>query len=378
MVSPEAKTGILLLQLGTPASPAVRDVRRYLREFLSDPLVIDLPAPARWMLVNLVIAPFRAPKSAAAYQQVWTDEGSPLLVHSNALAAGLAESLGPDFVVALGMRYGEPQIRDALARLAAAGVDRIVAVPLFPHDAQSSSGSAAARTTELHAELGPDAPPLAVLGSFPTDPGFIGSFAEIARPILSEFRPDHVLFSYHGLPERHIRKADPSGQHCLSGRLSDHLSDHLSDRTDGADGKDGPAEGCCAALGAANRACYRAQCFATTRALCGALGLEAARTSTSFQSRLGRDPWIRPFTDFVLPELAASGVRRLAVLCPSFVADCLETVEEIGIRGREQWRQCGGEELALIPCVNAHPSWVGSLADRIRNAADDGSRVPVA
>ncbi len=334
-------TGVLLLQLGTPASPETGDVRRYLREFLSDPLVIDLAAPARWLLVNAIIAPFRAPKSAAAYRKIWMKQGSPLLFHSEALAAALREALGSAYRVELGMRYGEPKMATALSRLVEAGVERIVAVPLFPHDAQSSSGSAEARVRELHAALGNGAPALEVLGSFPTEPGFIGAVAEVAAPILGEFAADHVLFSYHGLPERHIRKADPSGRHCLE------------------------STGCCEALGAHNAGCYRAQCHATTRAVTEELGLDPARVSTSFQSRLGRDPWIQPFTDFVLPELAAAGVRRLAVFCPSFVADCLETVEEIGIRARDQWQACGGEALTLIPCVNASPRFTQALAARL-------------
>ena len=353
--APTRTTGVLLLQLGTPASPATGDVRRYLREFLSDPLVIDLPAPARWLLVNGIIAPFRAPKSAAAYRKVWMKEGSPLLVHSEALRRELRSALGTGYRVELGMRYGEPAMATAFERLAATGPDRILAVPLFPHAAQASSGSAEARVRELHAGLGPSAAPLAVLGSFATDPGFVGSVARVARPVLDTFSADHVLFSYHGLPERHIRKADPSGAHCLE------------------------SGDCCAALGPANAGCYRAQCHATTRAVAAELGLgeagaeAAGRVSTSFQSRLGRDPWIRPFTDYVLPELAARGVRRLAVLCPSFVADCLETLEEIGIRARQQWAECGGEALELVPCVNAEPHWVSALADRIRNASDPGT-----
>jgi len=343
-MSPSGPTGILLLQLGTPASPRTRDVRRYLREFLGDPRVIDLPGPARWLLVNAVIAPFRAPRSAAAYRKVWMDEGSPLLVHSSALRDALRRELGEGFRVELGMRYGAPAIAGALAALLAGSVARIVAVPLFPHDAESSSGSAAARVRELHAALGGAAPPLDVLGSFAVEPGFVASVADVARPRLAAFHADHVLFSYHGLPERHIRKADPSGSHCLA----------TSD--------------CCEALGPVNGGCYRAQCHATTRAVSEALGLDPGQVSTSFQSRLGRDPWIQPFTDFVLPELAAAGVRRLAVLCPSFVADCLETVEEIGIRGRAQWLTCGGEALERVPCVNASPGWVAALAARVRAA----------
>jgi ferrochelatase len=181
-----------------------------------------------------------------------------------------------------------------------------------------------------------------VLGDFYDGPGFIESFAQLARPALEAFRPDHVLMSYHGLPERQLRATDPTGAHCLA------------------------SQDCCDAIGSANARCYRAHCFATSRALQGALGLESRRTSVCFQSRLGRTPWLKPFTDVRLPELAAEGVSRLAVMCPSFVADCLETVEEIGIRARDQWAELGGEELLRVPCLNAHPAWVEAVASMLR------------
>ncbi|MCP3985993.1 MAG: ferrochelatase [bacterium] len=340
-------TGVLLIQLGTPDAPRTREVRRYLREFLADPRVLDMPALGRMLLLYGVILPFRSPRSAEAYRKIWSEAGSPLLVHSRALAEGVAKELGDGFHVELGMRYGKPTLAGALDRLASAGVERIVVLPLFPQQAGSSSGSALQRTFELAGERW-DPPALTSLGPFYDDPGFIGCTSEIARPLLQGFAPDHVLLSYHGLPERQIRRSDPSGQHCLGSPT------------------------CCDALGGANRHCYRAQCFATSRALGVALALEADRFSTCFQSRLGRTPWIQPFTEQRLTELAASGVRRLAVLCPSFVADCLETSEEIGIRAREQWRRLGGEELLLVPCVNAHPAWVGSVAERLRKAAQLG------
>jgi len=340
-VNAAGKTGVLLLNLGTPRSPETGDVRRYLREFLSDPRVIDLAAPARWALVNLVIAPLRAPRSAALYQKVWSSEGSPLLSNGLALRAALAAGLGAGHVVELGMRYGEPSIAGALERLCDAGVARIVALPLFPQYASSSLGSALARVFEL-AGARNNVPPLEAQGEFYDAPGFIAALAEIARPRLAAFRPDHVLFSYHGLPERHVRASDPTGRHCLG------------------------AETCCDAMGSANARCYRAQCHATTRALAGALGLAPESFSLAFQSRLGREPWIRPYTDVRLPELARAGVKRLAVLCPSFAADCLETLEEIGIRGAEQWREAGGEALELVPCANAHPAFVRFLAGRIQ------------
>jgi protoporphyrin/coproporphyrin ferrochelatase len=335
------KTGVLLLNLGTPRSARPADVRAYLREFLMDPRVLDMPALARWPLVNLVIAPFRAPRSARLYRNIWGPEGSPQLVHGEALAAALEEALGPSHSVRLGMRYGQPSLETALESLVAAGAERIVAVPLFPQYASSSLGSGLEKLFAI-AGAQNDVPPLDALGEFYDEPGFIAALAEIARPRIAAFRPDHVLFSYHGLPERHVRASDRNGNHCL--RSAD----------------------CCAAIGFANARCYRAQCFATTRALATALGLAPESHSLAFQSRLGRDPWIRPWTDVRLPELARAGVKRLAVMCPSFAADCLETLEEVGIRARAQWKAEGGEALELVPCANAHPAFVRFLAGRIR------------
>jgi protoporphyrin/coproporphyrin ferrochelatase len=332
--------GVLLLNLGTPRSTATGDVRRYLREFLSDPRVIDTGPVARWLLVNLVIAPFRAPKTAALYRNIWTETGSPLLVNSLALRTALAARLGSDWTVELGMRYGEPSLARALERLAAARVSRIVAVPLFPQWAESSFGSAVARLGEL-AGRRTDLAPIETLPEFYDAAGFIEAVAEVARPRLVAARADHVLFSYHGLPERHMRASDPTGLHCLA------------------------SAGCCESMVAANARCYRAQCHATTRALVAALGLAPGSWSLGFQSRLGRDPWIKPYTDLLLPDLAKAGVKRLAVLCPSFTADCLETLEEVGIRLTEQWRGLGGDALALVPCVNAHPSFVRFIAGRL-------------
>jgi len=331
--------GALLINLGTPDAARPREVRRYLREFLSDPRVIDLPPLSRTLLVEGWILPTRPRRTAAAYAKVWSEAGSPLLVHGQALRAALEERLGAGWATALGMRYGHPSLGDALRRLEERGVREVVALPLFPQVSSAATGSALAA---LFAE--PAAARLRriiALGPFYDDPGFLRAWRDVAAPALAAFRPDHVLFSYHGLPERQIRAADRSGAHCLAS-------------TD-----------CCLRPSAAHRHCYRAQCIATTAALVAALGLDAARTSTSFQSRLGRTPWIRPYTDFVLPELATAGVRRLAILCPSFVADCLETVEEIGIRARDQWRELGGEELLRVDCPNAHPTWVEAVAQLI-------------
>jgi ferrochelatase len=242
------------------------------------------------------------------------------------------------------MRYDEPSVESALDALMRVDPERILVQPLFPQYASSSTGSALARVHALVAQRW-NVPPVVTLPEFYAAPGFIAALAEIAAPALAVFAPDHVLFSYHGLPERQIRKSDRGGRHCLA------------------------SASCCDAVGAANRHCYRAQCFATSRALASALGLARGASSTSFQSRLGRTPWIQPFTDLVLPELARAGTKRVAVLCPSFVADCLETLEEIGIRAAEQWRGLGGEALTLVPCANAHPAFARFLAERVRDAA---------
>jgi len=339
----ELRTGVLLVNLGTPDAPRPAEVRRYLREFLGDPRVLDMPALARWLLLHLVILPRRPRAAARAYAKIWTPQGSPLRVHGEALGAALARELGGDYVVALGMRYGRPSLREAAERLVEANVARILALPLFPQYSEAATGSAQAKLREELARL--ESPPVSVLPPFYAEPRYVAALAEVTRPQLAAFGPDHVLFSYHGLPERQVRASDPTGSHCLA------------------------APTCCDAISAPNARCYRAHCFATTRAVAGALRLAPGASSTSFQSRLGGTPWIRPFTDEVLPELAARGVRRLAVLCPSFVADCLETLEEIGIRAAEQWQALGGEALRLVPSLNAEPVWVRTIAAWVREGA---------
>jgi len=340
----ELRTGILLVNIGTPESPRTGDVRRYLREFLSDPLVLDMPALVRKALLELVILPFRPRRSAAAYRKIWTPEGSPLLVHGRALRTELAAALGEGYVVDLAMRYGTPSIRGALFRLSGADVVRIVAVPLYPQYAPAATGSTIA-ALEAELEKHPELPPLECLPPFHSEPGFVRAWTEVAGSELAGFAPDYVLFSYHGLPVRQIAKTKARGGVCLA-------------RPD-----------CCDAATDANRLCYRAQCFATTRAIAAALSLAPERHGVAFQSRLGGGQWIRPYTDQVLPQLAAAGHRRLAVLCPAFVADCLETLEEIGIRGRAQWKELGGEALHLVPCLNTNPVWVEALASRLRARA---------
>lgn len=330
------KTGILLVNLGTPDAPRTAQVRRYLREFLGDPLVIDIPGPLRWLLVNGIIAPFRSPKSAEAYGKVWTERGSPLLYHSLDLRDRMREALD-GVSVELAMRYGRPSIQAGLASLVESGCERVLSAPLYPQYAWSSTRSTV-EAVQRAAARGSAPVELDFLPAFYEHPRFLEAFAAVGAPVLRELEPDHVLFSFHGLPERHLTKADPGGGHCL-------------------------VQGdCCDRIVEANRDCYRAQCFATARGLRERLGLERKDCTIAFQSRLGRTPWIQPFTDEVVEQLAAGGTKRLAVFCPAFVADCLETLEEIGMRARDEFRAAGGEELRLVPSLNANAAWVEGLA----------------
>ena len=337
-------TGLLLVNLGTTDAPQTGAVRRYLRQFLSDPRVLDINPIGRAALLNLVILPFRPAKSAEAYRKIWSDRGSPLLFHSLDLADEVRARLGSQWSVELAMRYGEPSIAGALGTLRARGIDRIVVLPLYPQYSSASTGSTVEELFRVAGKLWVT-PSVSLVEPFYDDPGFIGAFAARGAPILAAERPDHVLFSYHGLPERHMRKADASGKHCLA------------------------SDSCCDAMGEVNRNCYRAQCYATTRALAAALRLDERSYSVAFQSRLGRTPWVRPYTDVRLVELAKAGTRRLVVFCPAFVADCLETLEEIGIRARESFLGAGGESLALVPSLNATPEWADAVVALIRRQA---------
>lgn len=320
------------------------DVRRYLGEFLMDRHVIDLPWPLRRALVSGVILPFRPRRSAHAYRSIWTAQGSPLLVHARALAAALAARLrqrraagateDPDAApVFLAMRYGEPSLAGAITAITAAGLRRLLLVPLYPQHADAT------RTTTIEAVRALAAPAglaVDVLPPFHADAGYLDAQAACIRPLLAG--TDHLLLSYHGLPERAVRRADPTGQHCL--RSAD----------------------CCTVPSPAHATCYRSQCLATTAALRDRLGLPDSQVTTAFQSRLGRARWLGPYTDATLAALAGRGIRRLAVAAPAFVADNLETLEELGMRGREAFRAAGGEELTLAPCLNADPRWVDALA----------------
>jgi len=340
--------GLLLVNLGTPDAPETGPVRRYLAEFLSDPRVLDMPAIARFLLLYGVILPFRPKRSAAAYKKVWDPErGSPLLFHSRDLAEGVAARLGQSWTVALGMRYGRPSLQDALQQLIDAGCTRLFVLPLYPQYASSTTGSTTQALYELTARLA-WVPPITVMPPFFEHPRFIEATVEAAADTLGRVRPAHVFFSFHGIPERQVQATDlsPDRSHCLA------------------------SDACCERLTAANRGCYRAQCFATARALAERMGLSRSEWSIGFQSRLGRIPWIRPYTDDVLHELSERGVGPVVVLCPSFVADCLETLEEIGMEAVSEYGEPG---LHLAPCLNSHPVWVDAVAGLAREAAGSAS-----
>jgi ferrochelatase len=342
---PTSRTGVLVVNLGTPDAPTTPAVRRYLRQFLSDGRVIDINPVGRWALVNLIIAPFRAPRSAHAYQSVWTERGSPLLFHGQDLVARLAERLDP-WPVRLAMRYGNPSIESALNELNALGCDRVVVFPLYPQYASSTTGSTLEEVYRLLSRPW-NTPSVVVVPPYFDDPRFLDAFAAVARPVAEEVRPERYVFSFHGVPERHVRKSDESeGQrHCLRGA------------------------GCCEVITHANRNCYRAQCVATAHGIARSMGLRREEYLISFQSRLGRDPWLQPYTDKTIEALARDGVKRVAVLCPAFTADCLETIEEIGVEAKESFEAAGGERLALVPSLNSHAAWVEAAVGLIRDGA---------
>ncbi|MEM7097119.1 MAG: ferrochelatase [Pseudomonadota bacterium] len=328
--------GILLINLGTPASPQVDDVRRYLGEFLMDPYVLDTPWLLRKLIVSAFILPFRPKNSAEAYAKIWTESGSPLLTISQDLASACAELLGVPVV--LGMRYGDPSIKWAVNSLLSQGVSHVHIVPLYPHYADSTvTTSVEEAVNAIDGRV-----PFTVQQPFYDQPAYIKALAHSIEPALE--KPwDHLLLSYHGLPERHLTRADP-GSHCLS------------------------QDNCCHPSNTpipAHETCYRHHVIETSRLLGQQLGLTAEQWSVSFQSRLGRLPWLTPYTDEQLRSFPAQGIKNLVVACPAFVVDNLETLEEIGLQGRETFMQAGGESLRLVPCLNAEPEWVQVFSELI-------------
>lgn len=329
-----AKDAILLVNLGTPDNCNEPSVRRYLKEFLSDPRVIDLPYLTRKLLVNAFIIPFRNKRVTAAYKKIWTENGSPLLHYSLCLREKLSQELGPKYQVELGMRYGNPSIASAMSKLVDA--TSLTVVPLFPQYSSAATGSAIEQVLKTLAPKW-NIPQLKIIRDFYNHPDFIKAYAERIDEYIKDKKIDLLLFSYHGLPERHINKSDCKAK---------------CDRKDS-----------CPPVSESNAFCYRAQCFETTKLIAEQLRLSPDKYAVSFQSRLGRTPWIKPYTDVLLPELAKKGIKNLAIVSPSFVADCLETLEEIDIRTREQWHSLQGNEFLFIPCLNDSSLWIKALVD---------------
>jgi ferrochelatase len=346
----EARKAVLLVNLGSPNSTDEQDVRRYLREFLLDKRVIDVPYLLRKFLIEAFVLPKRPANSAAAYKRIWWDEGSPLVVLSERVKKEVATHV--KLPVALAMRYGEPSIPDVLKALFTAHpkLEELLLVPLYPHYAMSSYETVVERVKEVVSKQRPQLQ-LSIQPPFYNDGAYLDAMAATIRPYLEEAPYDHLLFSYHGIPERHLRKSDPTNKHCLQ------------------------SADCCSTKSTAHATCYRHQCFETTNALVERLQLKEGSWSNSFQSRLGRDPWLKPYTDFEVERFAQEGVKRLVVVCPSFVSDCLETLEEIGMEARDEFRKHGGEELVLVPCLNEQPKWIETLTGWIHSFDTAGKSV---
>jgi len=337
-----SKRAVLLANLGSPDQPDVPAVRRYLNQFLMDPYVIQLPWILRRLIVGLFVLPFRPKRSAEAYQSVWTDRGSPLIALSEDMLAALRAETG--IPLALGMRYGNPSIGAGLKQLMAGPeVEEILYIPLYPHYADSTVTTSVREAEQEIARQGLNVK-LTVLKPFYNRPDYIDALVASAGDALQDSRGyDHVLFSYHGLPELHITKADPTGSHCLK------------------------VENCCQVPSPAHATCYRHQVMETTRLFVAQTGLPEDRFSITFQSRLGRAKWLEPSTEATLKALAGKGVKKVLVLCPAFITDCLETLEEIEIQGDEVFQEAGGEKLTLVPCLNAHPQWIQTMTHWIEH-----------
>ena len=332
------KTGVLLVNLGTPDSPNVPDVRKYLREFLMDGRVIDISNIARFLLVNFIIAPFRAPKSAKVYQKLWTSEGSPLKIFGYSNELQLQKRLGEDFEVKISMRYQSPSIAERLLEFKTSGISELIVIPLFPQYASATSGSVYQKVMEIVSQW-QIIPQIKFINYFYQYPKFIQGFVNNAQKMMSEHDYEHFVFSYHGLPERQIKKGDDYGV-C---KLGD----------------------CCAEITSKNQFCYRAQCFATTRLLVKSLGLKEGSYTTSFQSRLGKDPWIKPYSEDLVKELAGKGIKSVLAFSPAFVSDCLETTIEVGEEYCELFEEYGGEKWDLVPSLNDQDSWIELLQDLV-------------
>lgn len=341
----EHKTGVLLINLGTPDEPTPEFVKPYLEQFLMDPDVITLPWLLRWPLVHWLISPRRSKASAKLYQKIWLQQGSPLLHYTESLAQKLQQRLGHHFLVVPAMRYGKPSIESAFLKLDRWSAEEILVCPLYPQFSQAAWESSVKEFTRIYRKYRGEIS-VRTLKPFYDNPYYIDASAQVLAPHIQGDDYDLLLFSYHGLPEQHIRSKDPTSKHCLR---------HAQ---------------CCEGTPPASRAiqetCYRFQCFETTRQIVKRLGLPKDKFRVAFQSRLAWQRWIQPFSDVLYEKLPSQGIKRLKVVCPGFVADCLETLEEVQIRGEAQFQKKGGTRLQLIPCLNDSDPWVEGLAKMVQ------------
>lgn len=346
------KTAIVLINLGTPDKPTPKSVKKYLREFLSDARVIELPWPIRFILVNAIIAPLRAKKSAHAYQQIWTKDGSPLLINSqklqNKLQIKLNNKLNNHYDVYLAMRYGNPKLSDVFNAMQQKNYTRITILPLYPQYASASCGS----VLEISLKYLSDFryfPEICCINEFYSHSSYISAISSHIKYYLNantieNNNKHHILFSYHGIPEKQLR-LNNSNKNCPCSNNQSCLKINNNYPSN----------------------CYRAQCYATTSLIAKELNLNASQYTTSFQSRLGKLPWIKPYTDQILSNLINNNITDLTVVSPSFVADCLETLEELNINLKETWLKLGGKNFNYIPCLNDSDLWVDSLINIINN-----------
>jgi ferrochelatase len=327
------KTGILLVNLGTPDSPSVKDVRIYLREFLNDLRVIDIPAIARFFLVNFIIVPFRAPKSAKIYKELWTEDGSPILFYGRSVQKKLQQILGDDFEVELAMRYQNPGLDEVFAQMEKKDYEKIIIVPLFPQYASATTGSIIEKVMKTISKWF-IIPEMKIISQFYDDEGFINAIVERAKKYnLNDY--DHILFSYHGLPIRQVDKVYGDGTLCEEHNCEGEITDK-------------------------NKYCYKATCYATTRLLVEKMNIPKEKHTVCFQSRLDKK-WLEPFSDKVVIELAKRGAEKLLVFSPAFVSDCLETTIEIGKEYQRLFEEHGGEKIQLVESLNDHPVWIEAL-----------------
>jgi len=336
-----SKKGVLLVNLGTPDSPATADVRKYLNEFLMDGRVIDINPISRALLVRGIIVPFRAPKSAKLYREIWSDTtGSPLLHYSLIQQELLQQKLGDEYMVELAMRYQTPSIESALERLKKALVSEIRVIALFPQYASASTGSVYQKVMKLVGEW-PTIPNISFVNSFHDNELMISAFAENGKKHQPE-KYDHILFSFHGLPQRQLMTCDHTHNHCLK------------------------SADCCQMLTDVNKFCYSAQSHHTAKLIAEKLGLSKDQYTVCFQSRLGNDPWVQPYTSQVIAELAAQGKKSLLVFCPAFVADCLETVYEVSVEYHEEFKEKGGDKVQLVESLNDNPLFIEALEGLVK------------